>query len=880
MNWIRSIFKTLSLFMFVCLLGVVLAFGIFMFGIFRGLPDVSMLKEYHHSHATEVFSDDGQKIGEFSTERRYPVDFRSIPKHVIGAFLAAEDAKFYEHHGVDYVGITRAVLSNLLRGRYAQGGSTITQQVARLIVLATKKKEITRKIREIILAWRMEKELTKDEILSLYLSEIYLGHGAYGIGAAARNYFHKKVDELSVAEGALLAGLPQRPNDWDPFHSPQMAKKRQLYVLKRMLEEKMITESERNLALAQPLRLYNLEDINGKFAPYFTEYVRAYLMKKYGSETVLSQGYRVETTVRVDLQKAAEKALDAGLGEVDKRLGWRGPIFHLDSAAKVSEFLQSTHEQILEEVNAVRVLLSTVDQSNRKLAYDLSAFERDSSYFGPTPISEGKKYKAVVNAVYDDRGVATAKVGQTTVSIPFSSLSWVKLDDKPARKISQVLKVGDGIDVKIGKLQRNASVAPAVLEQEPEIQGAVLSFEVQTGMVRAMVGGTDFSKSPFNRALHAKRQVGSTFKPIIYAAAIDKGFSPSSIVTDSPIVFKYEGSLDADSQGEDWRPHNYGNTFEGDIPLRVALIRSMNIPTVKILNAIGVDYGIGFARQMGITAPLPRELTIALGSWSSSLEELMRAYVVFPRLGKPVSLIFIRRVIDGQGKVIEELVPANVGPEGKIAESRPLPTVPPSGDHNLGEPNSGEPNPEDDQVVSPQTAYVVTDLLKGVIREGTGRAAAYVAAPVAGKTGTSNDHRDAWFVGFSPRIISGVWIGYDKDKPLDPGETGGRAAAPIWAQYMSAATKNYPSGDFPVPDDIVFAYVDRATGSLAAHQNKNRVRVAFRAGTVPNLGSSNLPRIGEPGAPRVTTQGSGVQSSEEQKPEEDTSDYLRQGYQN
>jgi len=865
-KWLRGLFKVISLIVFLAMMGGVAAAGLVFYSLVQGLPDVTTLKDFHHEHATEVFSDDRRKIGEFTTERRYPVRFESIPNHVLRAFIAAEDAKFYEHKGVDYNGIMRAVMSNLMKGRFAQGGSTITQQVARGLLLATRKKEITRKIREIVLAWRMERQLSKNEILSLYLSEIYLGHGAYGIGAAAKNYFNKKVEELTLAEAALLAGLPQRPNDWDPFRNPYAAKKRQQYVLKRMVDEEVVSEVEAKRALAEPIKLFDLEDINNKAAPYFTEYVRLYLMNKYGSDTVLSQGYKVDTTVRYDFQKAAERALDRGLRAVDKRLGWRGTVATLETAEKVEVFLAAVHETILDQLIRTRILPPAVDQNTRKLAYDMSLFEeKNSPYSGATPVKEGEYYKAVITEVFDGKALAVARVGKTTVHLPLEGIEWVRVDGQPVKLMSRLLKPRDVIQVKVEKIDRKTNTVSVSLEQEPEIQGALLCYETQTGFVRAMVGGRDFVESKFNRALHAKRQVGSTFKPLIYAAAIDKGFSPASIVTDSPIVFKFEGGLDADSQGEDWRPKNYTGKFEGDIPIRLALIRSMNIPTVKILNEIGVDYGIKYARTLGITSALPRDLSIGLGSWSSSLEELMRAYAIFPRLGKPVVLNYIKRVIDDKDKVVEEL-PAEVAESAKGFAVGETLDIQASG-----------------LVISPQTAYVMTDMLRAVVREGTGRHAAGVPGAIAGKTGTSNDHRDAWFIGYNPHVVAGIWIGFDKEKPLEQDETGGKAAAPIWADFMQEVVKHYPQTEFPVPDDIVFAYIDRMTGKLLTARTPSRVRVAFKVDTVPNLEGDNLPRIGEPSIRATTMESQEGQSLKPVLPptikEEETSEFLREGYQ-
>ncbi len=886
---IKKLLQTFSLVIVVTTFSCALLGLVGLYWMTSSLPPVSQLKSFQHDHATEVFSDDGRKIGEFTTERRYPVQYSKIPKHVIQAFLAAEDSHFFSHQGVDLTSIARAIWSNLTRGRYAQGGSTITQQVARALLLESKKKVITRKIREMVLAYRMEKELTKEEILGLYLSEIYLGHGSYGIGAAARNYFHKNVQDLNIAEASLLAGLPQRPNDWNPFHHPDLAKRRQSYVLRRMVEDGYLENQRLKEIHGESIKLFPLTDLNNSEAPFFVEYVRQYLMAKYGSEEVLKQGYRVFTTVNHDFQKAAEKALVKGVREVDKRAGWRGVLGNLTSEPEKDQWKASIHQKTLDSLKPPRILPGDAAEKNIKtLEFDLTNFgEKNARFVGATPVQVGEVYQAFVKEIHAESNEAELRIGLTEGRLPLDGLSWVLLEEKPVQRIEQILKVGDLIWVKVEKVEKERERAVCSLEQEPEVSGALLSYEVKNGFVRAMVGGIDFEKSKFNCALQAKRQVGSTFKPLLYAAAFDKGFTPSSLVTDSPVVFKNDDKVEVDTSsvlGEDWKPHNYGGRFEGDIPLRLALIRSMNVPTVKLLSEISIDYGIDYARSLGITSPLPRDLTIGLGSWSASLEEIMRAYAIFPRLGKPVVLNYIKRVEDRNGNVVEELPALQSTQEGEGKPSLVVDAL-----------QENEP-----PVISPQTAYVMTDLLKAVIKEGTGRAAVEVPGNVAGKTGTSNDYRDAWFVGYSPQVMAGVWIGYLKEKALGKSETGGRSAAPIWADYMKMVTSRYPRNDFSIPSDIVFAYVDKTTGKLAAPQNPNRVRVAFKAGTAPNLTASNVPRVGEPNQ-RSTTSGqslpggaqpaipenkdsaeanpvpSGAEDPTE-FPQEETLDFQREGY--
>jgi len=865
MKKIRSFLQKFSALLFGGFFIILIIGLVFLYSISSGLPPVSQLKTYQHAHATEVFSEDGKKIGEFTTERRYPVDFKKIPSHVKQAFISAEDSQFYEHKGIDLNSIARAFWSNLMKGRYAQGGSTITQQVARALLLESKKKVMTRKVREMILAYRMEKELSKDDILSLYLSEIYLGHGSYGIGAAARNYFHKKVEELSIPEASLLAGLPQRPNDWNPFHHPDLAKKRQAYVLRRMVDDGYLTKDEGKNSFDQPIKLYPLKDLNVTEAPYFVEYVRQYLMDKYGVESVLKQGFKVYTTVNYQFQKEAERAVLNGVRDVEKRLGWRGAKEHLSTVTDQDEWKAKAHRSLIEESKPTRLLPPDAAETKLKeLEIDFSDFKNSPGYWGgETPLKVGAFYDALVVELDPAGKKADLRIGLTQASMDLESASWVKINQNSVGSFNEFLKVGDVVSVRVNSFSSDHKIAQCSLDQDPEVSGALLSYEVNNGFVKAMVGGLDFNQSKFNCALQAKRQVGSTFKPLVYAAAFDKGFSPSSIVTDSPVVFKNDAQEEVDTSqvmSEDWKPHNYGGKFAGEIPLREALIRSMNVPTIKLLSEITLDYGIQYARSLGITSPLPRDLTIGLGSWSASLEEIMRAYAIFPRLGKPVKLTYIKRVEDANGSVLEELT-------------------------------TTQPELEPESVISPQTAYIMTDLLKAAVKEGTGRAASSVPGAIAGKTGTSNDYRDAWFVGYSPDVVSGVWVGYLKDKTLGQTEVGGRAAAPIWADYMKAISSRYPRRDFSLPDDIVFAYVDRETGKLASPGSPQRVRVAFKQGLVPNRMSNNLPRVGEPHQ-RATTAaepgGTGAtgatgapileNSNEASEPAENTQDFQREGY--
>ncbi len=633
------------------LTGVFLLFliGIIIFIVFyRSLPNIIKPGDYKPMVVSEVFSDDGTKIGEFYELRRKPIPVNQIPKIVIHSFVAAEDSQFFSHKGIDIRGIIRAAIKNMLAGRVTQGGSTITQQVARSLLL-TREKKISRKIKEILLALKLEKELSKEEILYLYLNEIYFGHGAYGVQAASQNYFGKDVSELTLAEAAMLAGLPQAPTRYSPLVNRQAAKERQLYVLERLLEDGYISKVDAIGARDEVLRLLKKHDFNLKHAPYFVEYVRQYLAEKYGYERVYRDGLQIHTTLNLNAQKAANLAMDRGLRDIDKRIGYRGVIGHLKKD-EIKSFLE--------------------DQMKNQI------------------LEMGNLYQAVVTEVDDRKKNIFIQVGSQKGQILFSEMRWARLpnpdkfyQEELVKKPSDVLRSGDLIWVRFVEKDH------FVLEQEPQIQGALLSFDHNSGFVKAMIGGYDFSTSEFNRALQAKRQIGSTFKPVIYAAALEKGYTPASIIVDSPIIYR-EGESDV---VEKWKPRNFAERFYGDTTLANALAFSRNIVTVKIAQDISVEMIVKFARKLGIESPLIEDLSMALGSSSLTLDEICRAFAVFARGGKIIHPIFITKVLDRDGNVLEEYKPTE---ELQLVEK---------------------------QVITPQLAYLMTDLLKKVIQIGTGK---------------------------------------------------------------------------------------------------------------------------------------------------------------
>jgi penicillin-binding protein 1A len=758
------------------------------------LPYIGSVREYRPAIITEIFSNDGEVIGRLWEEKRTVIPLDQVPKHLIEAFVAAEDSRFFEHEGVDIKGIFRAFIKNLTSGRITQGGSTITQQVTKSLLLKNVERTYRRKAREAILSLQFEKEFSKAHILYLYLNQIYLGQGAYGVEAAARTYFDKPARELTLAESALLAGLPQAPARYSPVDHFERAKARQIYVLQRMLEEGLISREAFDTARNAPLDIQSGGENVFERAPYFTEHVRRYLLKKYGKDLLYRGGLKVYTTLELNMQVLAREALNKGLAELDKREGYRGPIKHLSD----------------QEV---------IDFRRRAIDKSLSA-----------PMAPGAVVEGLVAAVDDEKKIVSVYLGEETARLPLKEMRWARKPDKEVpyyearvRKPSQALNPGDVVLVRLlnkvgettaGPQTGKGEPAPAgpdgfswevSLEQVPLVQGAVVCIEPETGEVKALVGGRDFSASQFNRAIQARRQPGSAFKPLIYAAALDKGMTPATVIMDAPYVSK------RNPEGEAWKPKNYKEKFYGPTLIRTGLAKSRNVITVKILKSIGVNYAIDYARNMGIESELTPNLSLALGSSGVSLLEISRAYTAFGNGGMLVTPIFVKRVVDRNGLALEEN------------------------------------QPEIRQVISKETSFVMTDLLRAVITEGTGWRIKALKRPAAGKTGTTNDLRDAWFLGYTPDLVAGVWVGYDDSREMGDGETGSRAASPIWLDLMSRALEGKPVKDFQVPEGVVFAKIDTETGLLAGPHSRNAVFQSFIEGTQPEAYSPK-PASASPGS--------------------------------
>ena len=725
------------------------------------LPKITSLTDYHPSIITTVYSDDNRKIAEFYKERRIVVPLSDIPVQLQQAFIAAEDARFYKHQGIDFFSIIRAFIKNLEAGTIVQGGSTITQQVTKSFLL-TPERSYERKIKEAILAYRIDKTFTKQEILYLYLNQIYLGHGAYGVQAAAENYFGKSVSELNLAECAILAGLPQAPSRYSPFRYPERAKQRQIYVLNRMLADGFINNQEVSEAIdvkmdIKPRRNWYIEEV-----PIYTEHIRRYVEKKYGADALYTQGLKIYAAVDIEMQKAARKEMEKGLRDLDRRQGYRGPEEHL-----APEDIESFSDEL-------------------------------QAAFRENPLVEGLSTKGVVIDVDDRAGTATVRLGDARGIISLEDIRWARKPDinvayfqARVQKVSQVLKTGDVILVQLNKRNPTNDLWELSLDQNPETQSALVCIEAETGLVKVMVGGRDFTESQFNRAIQSRRQPGSAFKPIIYAAALDNGYTAATEIIDSPIVFK--------DQANDftWKPKNYGKKFYGPTLLREALAKSRNVVTIKILQDIGIDTCIEYAKKLGITSELTRDLSLALGSSGVSLLELVNAYAVFANKGYLVEPAFITKIEDRNGNILEEM------------------------------------NPARKRVIDKSTAYIMTSLLKSVVKDGTARRIKALNRPVAGKTGTTNDLQDAWFLGYTPDYISGVWVGYDNGRPLGKGETGSRTASPIWLGFMQDILKDKPVREFPVPEGVVFSKIDAQTGLLPIPESKQTIFECFKEGTVP-----------------------------------------------
>jgi len=736
----------------ILLLSVTIGFvctGFIYFYFSQDLPDVRQLKVYQPSTITQVYSDNDEKIAEFYIEKRIIVKLEGIPLALKQATLAVEDSNFYYHFGIDPKAIFRAFITNIKAGHVVEGGSTITQQLTKTMFL-TRERTLPRKIKEAILAVRLEQIFTKDEILEMYLNQIYYGHGTYGVEAAARNYFGKTVGDLTIAECAMIASLPKAPNNYSPYKNPKRAKKRRNHVIRRMANVSFINNEEAKLALQEDFHLGKVEKMLNK-APYFIEHVRRILEEKFGSSKLYRAGLKVYTTLDMNMQESAQHAIKKNLLIADKRYGYRGP-------------------------------LGTVDISQGEIAVQ-NAMIKQNKFSEEENIKAGKIIYGTVMSVEESQ--AWVILGQEDGYIDIKNMNWarkpnVNLDGKwtKIKNPNEAISVGDLIMVKVLGRKKDRSGWSLYLEQEPEVEGALISLAPETGQVKAMVGGYDFKKSQFNRSVQAIRQPGSAFKPIIYAAAINEGYSPSSIIIDSPIIFK-----EKQDAFDKWKPVNFEEKFYGPTSLREALAHSRNVVTVKLMQKIGIKSTIRLAKNLGISSNLEENLSISLGSSGMTLYELVSAYSAFANMGKQIKPTAIRNIKSRDGEVLFTSIP------------------------------------ETTQPITPGTAHIITSLLESVVQNGTAKKVKALKRPVAGKTGTTNNYVDAWFMGYTPQLVTGVWVGKDKDESLGRNETGSRAAIPIWLQFMTKALANKPIINFSVPSDIQFLKIQSKSGEPAKYSD-------------------------------------------------------------
>lgn len=766
-------------------------YGFYHFG--KGLPEYQQLAEYRPPVVTRIHAGDGRLMAEFSREKRVFIPIEAIPKRVVKAFLSAEDQRFYSHAGVDFRGVARAMITNLRRigsNRRPIGASTITQQVAKNFLL-TNEVSIARKAKEVILAFRIERTFSKDHILELYLNEIYLGVGAYGVAAAALSYFDKSLNDLTVGEAAFLAGLPKAPNNYHPVRHPEAARERRDYVLNRMAADGYISAVTADAEKAMPVDARPQSRTEIARADFFTEEVRRELLERFGDAGLYGGGLSVRTTLDPRLQQIADTALRRGLSAYDRRHGWRGPM--------------------------------------KRIAIDGDWAAALGAVAFPTDVTEWRA------AVVLKTSATAAEIGftdATTGTIPLDKMAWARPVDKKGnrgprvKKPADVLSPGDVVPVEEAAPDAKADKAKAkeaakeaaaskriyALRQIPKIGGGLVALDPHTGRVLALSGGFSADLSEFNRATQAKRQPGSAFKPFVYLAALDRGFTPSSLVLDAPFVIDQGPGLGR------WRPSNYSNKFYGPSPLRLGIEKSRNLMTVRLAQKIGMEAVADYADRFGITENLPTLLSMSLGSGETTLLNLTTAYGMLVNGGKRITPTLIDKVQDRSGANL--FVHDGRSCDDCAAAPQDAEVVPSLPDNR-------------EQVSDPRTAYQIVSMLEGVVRRGTGRRIASLKRPLGGKTGTTNESRDAWFIGFSPNLAVGVFTGFDIPKPLGKRETGSSVAAPIFKEFMAHALKNRPVAPFRVPRGIQLVRVESSTGRPAGFGSKGVILEAFLPGTIP-----------------------------------------------
>ncbi|MGO9568132.1 MAG: penicillin-binding protein 1A [Desulfomonilaceae bacterium] len=784
----------------------------------HSLPSIQKLSKYSPPTVTHVYADKGELIGEFAYQRRFLVPIDQIPRLLQAAFVAAEDKNFWRHGGVDKEAIVRAAKRNLLAMKLGEGASTITQQVAKIFLL-TPEKKFTRKFKEAILATQIERSLTKDQILYLYLNQIFLGSSAYGVEAAAQTYFDKHVQDLSIAECAMLAGLPKAPSEFSPKRNLDKSLERRAYVLKRMLEDGFITEAQYEEANQEEPKIVTQHNPYLKAAPDFVEHVRRYLENKYGWDMLYKEGLQVYTTVDLAATKTAREAMEMGLRELDKRQGYRGPIKTLNVKG-VMEFLEEktrTREAPLRFGQITEGVVTHIDNENIYVRMGSCVSGKSKKeYVGQIKIDPSPKWW--VRNPFLRSEMRTRNFAQGDLPFQVGDLIQVRIQDPNMKRRELYLKKFGNTDPTLKNYKEYTEdmlvYFPLEPEQEPAAQAALMMRENRSGYVRVIMGGYSNSKSEFNRATQARRQAGSSFKPVIYAAALNKGFTCADIILDSPLALAIPGT------GEVWKPKNYRGGYQGPVTFRDALVKSRNIPTIKILQQIGIEHAKAYARKLGYTSPLVDNLTLALGSTGVSLDEQLTAYSVFPNKGYLVPGVYVKKIVDRNGKILEEHDPPVLLDDPTRGEEPQVQKV--SHETAQAAASDGEVPEKGAPIVRRRldegTAYIMATLLQGVIQEGTATNLKKIVGrrDIAGKTGTTNENIDAWFMGFSPDFTCGVWVGFDDELSLGDGETGGKAAAPIWGYFMREVLRDKPVKEFSVPQTVEVRRIDPKTGLLTS----------------------------------------------------------------
>ena len=719
------------------------------------LPDYKYLKSYKPPVSSKLYSGNGVLVSDFSSEKRIFIPYSAISQSVINAFLSAEDKNFFDHPGVDAKGVVRAIknnIFNILNSKRLEGASTITQQVAKNFLL-TNEISIDRKIKEAILAFRIERVLSKKRILELYLNQIYLGEGSYGIASASLRYFNKPISELDYGEAALLAALPKAPSKYNPYKNPELAKFRRNLVLNNLLDNNFINKDQHSILVNTEIKLKKRKRIYLEDSRYYVEDVRKNVIENYGFDKVYKQGFNIKTPLNLQLQKIATQSLRNGLQEFDKRKGWRGPL--------------------------------TNKKSHKNWKKDLSKFYLENSLGWELAIVKRiDKFETVIETESNEKGI-----------INYNDIDWTRKDFK------KLFKIGDIIYVK------RISDSNYSLKQMPKANGGIVVMDPYSGRVLALSGGFSFKKSEFNRASQAKRQPGSAFKPFIYALALENNFLPTSLVLDAPVV------LDQGSDLKMWKPENYGKKFYGPSTLRTGIEKSRNLMTVRIAQELGIDKIINFSKKLNIYENPDELMSISLGSAETTLLKITSAYCSFLNGGKLVNPILIDRIQDSEGKTI-------FNNEKRYCENCDLISY------------DGSSNPiiknKYQQIFSPQTAYQITSMLKGVIERGTGKGLKDLKLELAGKTGTTNKNTDTWFIGFTSNLVVGVYIGYDNPKSLGKFETGSKTAMPVFKEFIKKTANTYNARPFKVADNIKMMVVDAKTGKKANSKTQLAIIESFK----------------------------------------------------